>query len=55
MTHMKRIGSHSRVRAAVEIGSPIRVEGRSAVELKDAVRTEVDTLVGKARRRIAAN
>jgi 1-acyl-sn-glycerol-3-phosphate acyltransferase len=53
LTHMKRIASHPRVRAAVEIGSPIRVDGRSAVELKDAVRAEVETLVGRARRRIA--
>jgi 1-acyl-sn-glycerol-3-phosphate acyltransferase len=55
MKHMKRIGSHRRIRAAVEIGSPIRIEGCSAVELKDAVRLEVEQLVQKARRRVAAH
>jgi lyso-ornithine lipid O-acyltransferase len=55
LTHMKRIASHPQIRVAVEIGQPIRAEGRSAVELKDAVRAEVERLVAEARRRISAS
>jgi 1-acyl-sn-glycerol-3-phosphate acyltransferase len=54
LTHMKRIASHPRVRVAVEIGAPIRAAGRSAVELKEAVRAEVETLVARARRRLSS-
>jgi hypothetical protein len=54
MTHMKRIASHPRIRARVEIGEPIRVDGRSAVELKDAVRSAVEQLVVRARHRLSA-
>jgi 1-acyl-sn-glycerol-3-phosphate acyltransferase len=52
MGHMKRIASLPRLRAAVEMGEPIKTEGRSAIELKDAVHQQVEELVAKARQRL---
>jgi 1-acyl-sn-glycerol-3-phosphate acyltransferase len=52
MKHMKRIAKLQRLPVAVEIGEPIRVTGRDAIELKDEVRQRVEELVHAARSRM---
>ncbi|HEX6962670.1 MAG TPA: lysophospholipid acyltransferase family protein [Lacipirellula sp.] len=52
LAHMKRVASLRRVRVNVEIGKPIRVDGKSAVELQAEVRRQMESLIAKARQRL---
>jgi 1-acyl-sn-glycerol-3-phosphate acyltransferase len=52
LTHMKRVASLRRVRVNVEIGTPISVADKSAVQLQAEVREQMESLVATARRRM---
>lgn len=50
--HLKRVTAMGQIRAALEIGDPIPPAGRTAVELRNATRQQVQILVGRARERL---
>jgi len=47
--HLKRVTAMRSLRAALQVGPPIPADGRTAVELRNATRQEVQRLVGEAR------
>lgn len=53
MAHMKRIAGLRRMRIAVEIGEPLAASNVSPAELKDRAHAQVESLVAKARARLA--
>lgn len=52
LEHMKRVAAMKRIDVGMEIGAPIRCEGRTVSELRDHAHTVVQALVHRARSRV---
>ena len=52
MAHLKQVTSLPKLDIAIEIGSPITLDGRTPVEMKQIARNEVQKLVNQARAKL---